>query len=68
MDISKEFVKPLESDIKSILQDMDVVICAMSEQSDDEEFGKYELDAESLKLLTNKVVSRIDRIINHIHA
>jgi len=66
MCIRKDFVKPLEFDIKVLLSNMELTIDAMMEQSEDEEFVKYGLDAELLKLTTNKIVSCIDRLINHI--
>ncbi|WP_156955860.1 hypothetical protein [Solidesulfovibrio alcoholivorans] len=66
MGISDDVVKPLESNIKSLLLYMESTVDVMTERSKNEKFDNYRIGVSRLRLFLNDLISCIDRLQNHI--
>lgn len=66
VEIAKNHLKSIEDEIKVMISDMDLVIDAMQEQNDAEEYENYRIDAQALVYHCEDLIDKIDMLKKHI--
>lgn len=65
-EITKNQLKSIEDDIKSIIYEIDFVVDAMREQNEEDEYEDYGTDAEVLTSYCDDLMDKINMLKKHI--